>query len=152
MANEKFVESKWFPEKRLIVTQLSGDIETRDITQWERTLNEALNQIEDKQTFKIIINSLGLNPGDIQTHQKYRSVVPTILAAYGWKVGYVNLFEEAADMKFSTTRGIRCVAAAHVHHDAGKMGMYDTSFGNAKERYFNDLISARNWICNLKVS
>lgn len=146
MANVKVVETHWFPEKNLIITQLSGDIETNDIIMWEETLKVALNQIEDKGTFKIIVNTIGFNPTDIQTQQKYRSVTPSILAAYGWKAGYADLFEEDANMHVSTTRGIKCVAAAHVHHDANKMDMYDKNFGTVREQFFHDQDHARLWI------
>ncbi|GAB3175237.1 hypothetical protein [Telluribacter humicola] len=139
----------WYPEQKLIVTQLSGDVDQADIEQWEQSLHQALAQVEDGGTFKILVNLWGFKAVDFPTHKKYREIIPLTLANYGWKVGYVDLFEEAAAMTFTTERGIRCTGAAHAHQDATKIEKYESLFGRDNERFFTDPKLAEEWILGL---
>lgn len=151
MTPPKITETNWYPEKRLVVTHISGDLEEMDIERWEASFKEALDKIEDGSTFKILVDMHGFRAADIDAHKRFRAVVPRTLADYGWKVGYVNLFEkDAASMTITNKRGIRCVGAAHSHHDETKMDLYEARFSSAKEHFFPDPGQARQWIEDLE--
>lgn len=153
MTTTKITETTWYPEKRLIVTHISGDIEKDDIEQWEKSLQNTLDQIEDNSTFKIFVNLHGFNAVNIDAHKKFRGIVPLTLADYGWKVGYVGLFEEEAKtMVYKNTRGIQCIGAAHSHQDETKMGLYETRFSSEREHFFPDPTQARQWIERLEIT
>lgn len=153
MVTTKITETNWYPEKRLVITHISGDIEKDDIEQWEKSFKNTLDQIEDNITFKIFINMYGFKAVNIDTHKRFRAVIPLTLADYGWKVGYVDLFEEEAEaMTYKNTRGIKCVGAAHSHQDETKMDLYKTRFSSDREHFFLDPTQARQWIENLEMT
>lgn len=140
-------ETNWYPEKRLIITHLSGDLEHSDIERWEQSLKETLNLVEDNSSFKIFVNLFGFKAVNINAHKRFRDVVPLTLAGYDWKVGYLGLFEEEAKtMVFTNTRGIQCAGAAHAHQDETKIVMYDSAFSSNRERFFTDPVLALQWI------
>ncbi len=147
MPEQKITKSTWYPEKKLLVTHISGDVDKSDIILWEKSLNRSLEEIEPNQTFKIFVNLHGFKALNIDAHKRFRNIVPATLAQYGWKVGYLDLFkEETRGLAVTHTRGIRCVAAAHCHQDASKIGMYETRYGRDNERYFTDPTKANEWI------
>lgn len=149
----KNISTYWYPEKRLIITHISGDIEKSDIEQWEKSFKSTLDQIEDNSTFKIFVNMHGFKAVNIDAHKRFRGVVPLTLADYGWKVGYLNLFEEEAKtMTYKNIRGIKCVGAAHSHQDETKMELYETKFSSDREHFFIDPAQARQWIENLEMA
>jgi len=153
MTTTKVTETDWYPEKRLVVTHISGDLEKADIEQWEKSFRNTLKQIADNTTFKIFVNMYGFKAVNIDAHKRFRGVVPLTLADYGWKVGYVDLFEEEARMMtYKHTRGIKCVGAAHSHQDETKMDLYETRFSSDNEHFFPDPAQARQWIENLEIS
>lgn len=153
MVIAKNTGTNWYPEKRLIVTHISGDIEKSDIDQWEECFKSTLAQIEDNTTFKIFVNMYGFKAVNIDAHKRFRDIVPLTLADYGWKVGYVDLFEEEAKtMVYKNTRGIKCVGAAHSHQDETKMNLYETRFSSNREHFFFDPVQARQWIENLEIA
>ena len=152
MNNSKITETSWDAEKKLITTHISGAVEKPDIGGWEKSFQAALESISDKATFKILVNMHGFKAIDLEAHKQFRGIMPMTLAAYGWKVGYIDLFEEEAKtMTYTNTRGIRCVGAAHVHHDETKMSLYQTRFGRHNEHFFTDPDKAREWIESLAV-
>lgn len=152
MLTTKITETNWYPKKRLIVTHISGDIEKSDIEQWEKSFKDTLGQIADNTTFKIFVNMYGFKAVNVDAHKRFRGVVPLTLADYGWKVGYVDLFEdEAKTMTYKNTRGIKCVGAAHSHQDETKMDLYETRFSSDREHFFLDPTQARQWIENLEI-
>lgn len=146
MIKTKLTDTIWYPAKKLIVTQLSGDIDQADVVKWTSSLETSLDLLQDNQTFKILVDFNGFKAVDLNVHKKFRGVIPETLARYGWKTGYVHLFEEAENMNITTTRGITCIAAAHVHHDKSKIEKYDTMFGKINERFFTDSRQAQTWI------
>lgn len=153
MTTIKTTETNWYPEKKLIITHIAGDLEKSDIEQWEKGFKDTLEKIEDNAQFKIFVNMHGFKAVDMDTHKRFRGVVPFTLADYGWKVGYVDLFEEEAKtMTYKTTRGIKCVGAAHSHQDETKMDLYETRFSSDREHFFPDPAQARQWIENLEVA
>lgn len=152
MTATKITETNWYPGKKLMVTHISGDLDQKDIEHWEESLRSVLNTLEDNTAFKIFVNMHGFKAANIEAHKRFRNIVPLTLADYGWKVGYVNLFEEEAkSMSYKNTRGIKCVAAAHAHQDETKMQMYETKFSGKMEHFFSNPEQARQWIENLDI-
>jgi len=146
MKPEKIIRSEWLPDNHLIVSELYGDLNASDIEEWEGSLSEALSEIKDNGHFRILVNMFGFKATDLDAHKRFRGIIPLTLADYGWKVGYVALFEESKTMTFRNIRGKTCIAAAHVHQDATKMEQYELRFGKANERFFTDPDAARSWI------
>src|SRR3954463_9277268 len=79
MTSLKIAETNWYPEKRLLVTHISGDLDKDDIEQWERSFKNTLGQIDDCSTFKIFVNMYGFKAVDIEAHKSFRGVVPLTL-------------------------------------------------------------------------
>lgn len=153
MTTTKITDTNWYPEQRLIVTHISGDLEKDDIEQWERSFKDALDRIEENTAFKIFVNMHGFKAVNIDAHKRFRTIIPLTLADYGWKVGYLNLFEDdAKTLTYKNTRGIKCVGAAHAHQDETKMALYETRFSSEKERFFVDPEQARQWLEDLEVT
>ncbi len=143
-------ESKWIPEKKLLITHISGDVDVADIERWEESLKSAFKQIPADTQFKILVNLHGFTAINLEAHKRFRTIIPLNLARFNWKAGYVNLFaEEAKDLLLESERGIQCVAAAHVHQDATKMERYEANFSHEKEHYFTDPNQALSWISGL---
>lgn len=146
MTIEKTIQTQWFPDENLIETQLKGDITQEDVRYWKSTLDEAFAQINQGTRFKILIDLYGFKAVDLATHKLYREIIPLLLADYNWKVGYVDLFEEAKGMKFASLRGISCYAAAHVHQDEEKINKYQKHFSRENEQFFTSPLKARAWL------
>ena len=142
----KRADTIWHAEEKWIETILSGDIEEADVIEWEQSLERAFNQIPAISSFKILVDLFGFKAVSLAVHKRYRDIIPFTLSRYNWKVGYVDLFEEASQMTFSTTRNISCVAAVHVHQDEEKIGKYQERFGRANEQFMTDPVRARQWI------
>lgn len=137
----------WFPETKTIDTHISGSVNFSGVEQWEASLHRALSQIENNGVFKIMIDLHGFKAIDLDTHKRFRTIIPLTLSQYGWKVGYTDLFEEeAGSIQYMNIRGIQCIAAAHVHHDDTKIGLYERSYSRSNEHYFTDPAEARNWL------
>jgi hypothetical protein len=145
MPNKK-ISTNWYKFNKLLVTEISGKVNLEDVIVWEKSLYKTLEKIEDNTGFKVLVNLHGFQPESIEVHKRFRTIIPAAMADYGWKVGYVNLFEEAANMKIRSTRGIHCFAAAHVHEDSGKIEHYEYLFGKNNEHFFTDYEKALDWI------
>jgi hypothetical protein len=122
----KITETKWYPAERLVVTHISGHVDEQDISKWQQSLEEVLNRIEDNSRFKIFVNLHGFKAVNFDAHKKFRVIIPSTLADYGFRAGYLGLFPEA-EVHLKNTRGIQCVAAVHVHQDDTKINNYDTN-------------------------
>lgn len=147
MKQNKIMESRWDPEKKLLVTHISGEVNEADVEKWEETLLRELDRIPSNSQFRIFVNLYGFTAENFEAHKRFRTIIPVTLAQYGWKTGYTGLFEEdAAQMQITVTRGIHCIAAAHCHHDATKMELYETRFSHETEHYFTDPGKALIWI------
>ena len=152
MTYSTITQTHWYPDKKLIATHISGEVDVADIQTWEQSLKQALTQVEENSTFKIFVNLYGFKAVNIEAHKKFRSIIPSTLANYGWRVGYLDLFEEAAGLSLTNTRGIACVAAAHAHQDASKIEAYEMRFGKTTEHFFTDPAKAEEWILKFPVS
>lgn len=143
---KKITTSQWYPEEKLLETILSGDVDEDDIVRWENSLEKATNQIPEGSTFKCLVNLHGFTAININAHKRYRTIIPLTLAKYNWKVGYVDLFEEASQLTFSKNRNIQCLAAVHVHQDETKISKYEEKFGRDNEHFMTDPDKAKAWI------
>jgi len=143
---EKITRTTWEPENQLISTHISGQVDMEDVERWEQTLFNALDQVAENGTFKIFVNLHGFKANNFEVHKRFRNIVPLTLSKYGWRVGYLDLFEEAANLPISVTRGIRCRAAVHVHQDETKINLYESSYSRDNEHYFTDPRTAEQWI------
>ncbi len=147
----KIAETIWHAEKQWIETTLSGDIEEEDVIRWEHSLTHVLDQLPEGTRFKILVNLFGFKAISLPVHKRYREIIPLTLARYDWKVGYVDLFDEATQLTCTLTRNIACVAAVHVHQDEEKIGKYQERFGRANEQFMTDSDRAKNWIRHFPV-
>ncbi|MCE7060235.1 hypothetical protein [Dyadobacter sp. CY343] len=147
MIASKTICSEWYPAHRLIITQISGDMEIDDVIQWEQTLQIALSKVEDSGTFKIFVNLNGFNAANLDAHKYFRNIIPLTLAEYGWKVGYTAMFpEEAGQIVIRKKRNVQCVAAVHCHHDATKIEKYQALYSSSNEQFFTDEKVCQHWI------
>ncbi|HLO79846.1 MAG TPA: hypothetical protein VK166_02740 [Chitinophagaceae bacterium] len=137
--------------QNLIITRISGQANEEDVTRWENSLQTALNQVPDNSVFKIMVDLHGFKAVNFEVHKKFRVIIPKTLADYHWRVGYLDLFPEA-EIELKQTRGIRCVAAVHVHHDETKIRAYDQNHSRYNERFFTDPVMARQWIEDFNVT
>ncbi len=137
--------STWLPEQQLILTRISGQVNALDVSNWENTLMDALDEIPDNGVFKIMVDLYGFKAENFEVHKQFRTIIPATLANYGWRVGYIDMFPEAS-ITLHNTRGIRCLAAVHVHQDESKIKNYDENFSRLNERFFTDPVIAREWI------
>ncbi|HYH14429.1 MAG TPA: hypothetical protein VD794_04375 [Flavisolibacter sp.] len=150
MTTTKLIDTTWHADEKLIITNISGNVDQDDIEYWDQSLQQTLAQLEDNSTFKIFVNLHGFKANNFNAHKRFRTVVPTTLANYGWRVGYLALFEEANNLDITQTRGIRCTAAVHVHQDETKIDLYEKSFGGEREHFFTDPVKAEQWIRSIE--
>ncbi|WP_423735592.1 hypothetical protein [Chitinophaga caseinilytica] len=143
---EKTTATWWHPEDKLIHTRISGQVDAADVSTWASSLRQVLENVEDGGSFKIFVDLHGFKAVDFDTHKKFRDIVPLTLAAYGWRVGYLDLFEEANGLPLYNTRGIRCFAAAHAHQDETKIALYEERYSRPQEHFFTDPGAAAKWI------
>lgn len=143
----KKIESSWAPDRRLMVTQISGEINVADVKRWRESLQYALDQIPNNTPFKILVNMYGSCPVDINAHIQLNTTVPQLLSQYGWKVGSIDMFEDQANaMSYTRKRGVYCYGAAHCHHDIFKMELCEIYYSSNNEHYFTDPGYAEQWI------
>jgi hypothetical protein len=138
-------ETTYHPDRNLVVTHIGGSASSDDVARWEASLHETLNTLADNSSFRIFINLHGFKAENFDVHKQFRDIVPLTLADYGFRAGYVDLFENV-DLPLQHKRGIRCTKAAHCHQDATKIEMYESRFGRDNERFFTDPEKAEAWI------
>ena len=131
----------------LICARLSTPKEVRE---WRNTLEEAVGRIPDGGTFKLLVDLRGYEASeDPVAHQEMRAVVPLLLARHGLRTAVLELFPEAK-VEIRTERGVRCIAAAYVHHDVNKMAAYNEQLAPSNERFFTDREEAERWLTNIR--
>ena len=153
MQTDVQIGTAWFPDTTTIDTRISGPVSMADVIAWEKSLHQALEQIQEGGSFKIMVDLFGFAAADLEAHKRFRTIIPLTLSQYGWKVGYVDLFEDDAQkLQYNNTRGIRCFAAAHAHQDETKIGLYERSYSRPNEHYFTDPVQARQWLAGVNAS
>jgi hypothetical protein len=150
MTTTKLVNTTWYADEKLIITQISGEVDQEDDEQWDQYPQHTLAQLEKNSTFKILVNLYGFKAGNIEAHKRFRTIIPATSARYGWRVGYLDLFEEAMNLPIILTRGIRCAAAVHVHQDETKIALYEERFVHEREHFFTDPQVAKQWVHNIE--
>lgn len=138
-------ESTWDAARGLLIARLSGAATVADVRGWRASLERALARIEPGGSFGLISDLSGYALAEIGAHKHMREVIPRALAAHGLRTALLDLFE-GAELPLQTSRGVRCVAAAHVHHDVSKMQGYERLLGRAGERFFTARAEAEAWV------
>jgi hypothetical protein len=141
----KTIESYWDAANHLLFTRLQGMVDSADVAHWKTLLDAALAQIEYHSRFKVLVDLSHYEYASLDAHKSMRVVIPLRLAQYGLRTRLLDLVE-AGELELQRTRGIRCVAVAHVHHDAEKMTLYQAQVGSANEGFFSDADQAETWI------
>lgn len=148
MENIKSISSEWIKEESLLITHLNVKATEEDIQYWKETLASALNLVEANSGFKLLVDLYGYEGATMDAHKAMRTVIPSTLADYNFRAGYLGLFDNV-EITLKKTRGITCTAAAHVHQDATKINLYQERFARENERFFTDYAAALNWIRSL---
>ncbi len=147
----KKMETLYLASENLIVTDLSGELDTADINEWSASLERTLMQLQPNTKFKMLVNLHGFKASNLEAHKKFRAVIPTTLARYGWYVGYLRMFPEAR-LTISSKDNIYCIAAAHVHQDETKIKNYSDNYQMKNEGFFTDPELARKWLDSVPVN
>jgi hypothetical protein len=142
------IRSEWEAQHRLLSTRLTGEIHVEDVAHWQIGLHELLAQLEEKSSFKVLVDLSGYELYDMAAHRAMRVVIPQLLAAYGMRPTVLDLFPEI-DMAVTRTRGILCIAYANVHHDVDKIAEYERTLGRADQRFFTSAGEAKAWLYSL---
>ena len=135
----------WNASTGTLVTRLRGAVTLGEVRQWREGLAQTLDRLAGDTRFKLIVDVRDYEPEDMAAHKEMRVVIPLMLAEHGFRTALLDLFEPV-DLSTRMTRGIACVAVAHVHHDSGKMEEYDARLGRDRERFFTDYEVAVSWI------
>lgn len=144
------VTTEWYAHEQLLITRLQGKITGNDVRRWQDSLQAVIETIPDNTKFKILVDLYGFEAENTEVHKEYRSIIPLLLADYGYRIGYLDMFPEAT-IELKSKRGIQCVAMANVHHNADKMLDYETRFSKLHEHYFTDPDAALQWIKSVTV-
>lgn len=145
------IYTKWEKESALIITRISGAVTETEVSEWKQSLEKAFAEIPSGTQFKIFVNLYGLNPASVSAHKAYRDIIPLLLSQYNWRIGYLDLFEEAKDLKLTSKNEIECLAAVHCHHDSYKINEYESRFGKDSEHFFDDPEKSESWIRNYSI-
>jgi hypothetical protein len=134
----------YYPEDGLLRTRLSGLLRADDVDAWRDGLNRTAAAIPTPFRMLVDIRGYEVAEQDPSVHRTQREVVPLFLAAHGFRPAFFDLFE--AEPPPPTDGAARCLAVAHVHHDAAKMAGYTERLGRAAERFFTDPGEAEAWL------
>lgn len=145
MEQNTMSDVRWDAADGVLVSHLSGTVGAADVERWKATLEAAVARIPDGAAFRLLSDLSGYAPADLEAHKAMRTVIPLLLTKHGFRTGLVDMVG-AEEPAVTTTRGIRCVAAAHVHHDAGKMALYQERAGSTTEGFFTDPVVALAWL------
>ncbi|TGL86239.1 hypothetical protein EHQ68_12970 [Leptospira congkakensis] len=142
------IYTKWEEENSLVTTRIAGTITETEVSEWKQSLEKTFAEIPAGTKFKIFVNLHGLNPTSVSAHKSYRDIIPLLLSRYNWRIGYLDLFDEAKDLKLTSENGKECLAAVHCHHDSYKINEYESRFGKESEHFFDDPERSETWIRN----
>lgn len=140
----------YLKDKKLIITELSGDLDMEDVEQWHQSLKDVIGSLEPGTVFKILVDLHGFKAQSFEVHKKFRVIVPLILAGCGWYTGYLRMFPET-EITIRSTGNIYCLAAAHVHQDETKIRNYAENYSMINEGFFTDPVEAREWIEAIRI-
>lgn len=143
----KIIYAAYHAKVQVLEIRLSDIVSFEDIETWKLVIRKAVAEIPDNSEIRVLVNLFGFKAENVEVHKAYRNIIPLLLADFGYRIGYLDLFPEAS-LELSNHRGIRCVAMANVHQDATKMSTYQERFSTAREQYFTDQEAAVDWIFN----
>ncbi|TGK82240.1 hypothetical protein EHQ24_13320 [Leptospira noumeaensis] len=149
---DKELYTRWDDKKNLITTRLSGLITETEVSQWKDGLEKTFTELPQGTKFKIFVNLHGFSPASMSAHKMYREIIPLLLSKYNWRIGYLDLFEEAKDLKLTSENGTECLAAVHCHHDSYKINEYEKKFGKDSEHFWDDPERSATWIESYSIS
>ncbi len=132
------------PEVRAVLTQLSGVVTVVDVDQWIAGLDAALAMIPDGTEIVLLSDLHGFEPADLDAHKRMRDVIPTRLAAMGFRTALADAV--GATIEVAAAPRVVCSKVAHVHHDATKMAAYEAAHATPLERFFTSAAFANEWI------
>jgi hypothetical protein len=139
----------WDAAVDVLISRLSGVVSVADVERWKVGLAAAIAAIPDGGSFRLLSDLSGYEPAGLDAHKAMRTVIPFLLAEHGFRTGLVDIVG-AEEPPITTTRGITCMAVAHVHHDAGKMALYQERVGSANESFFTDAVAAQGWLSQMR--
>ena len=136
---------RWDAADGVLISRLSGTVSVAEVEHWKAELEAAVVRIPDGAAFRLLSDLSRYEPAGLEAHKAMRTVIPGLLAAHDFRTGLVDMVG-AEEPPVTTTRGVACVAVAHVHHDPAKMALYQERVGSAKEGFFTDPIMALAWV------
>ena len=136
--------TQWSPEVRAIITRLSGTVTMADVETWIAGLERALAMIPPGTEIVLLSNLHGYEPADLDAHKRMRDVIPSRLAAMGFRTALADAV--GGEIRVTEHPAVVCSKVAHVHHDAGKMASYEAAHGSARERFFSSASFANEWL------
>ena len=137
---------RWIEEKRLLTTRVTGVLTKSDVQSWRDLLHMTGRRIASDTDFRMMIDIRGyeVSEQDREVHMRMREVTPLFLAGHGFTVGFFRLYDEKPPSPEASLA--RCIAVAHVHHDAAKMERYNELLSTPVERFFVDAEEADRWL------
>ena len=138
------VEAGYLPPVRALMARLSGTVDESDVARWIELLDRALAWVPDGTEIVVLSNLHGYEPASLDAHEAMRAVIPTRLAAHGFRTGLVDVVGESIEL--APAPRIVISKVAHVHHDATKMASYQAQAGTDRERFFSDAAHANAWL------
>lgn len=138
------VEAGYMPPVRGVMARLSGSVDENDVARWTELLDRALAWVPDGTEIVLLSNLHGYEPASLDAHKAMRDVIPTRLAAHGFRTGLVDVV--GGELVVTPTPRIVISKVAHVHHDATKMAAYEAQVGCERERFFSDAARANVWL------
>ncbi len=140
----------WNEDTRILTTRVAGVLTASQVQTWKDRLYQAGRLFPKEGPFKMLIDIQGYEVADQarEVHQVMREVTPVFLASHGFNVGFFSLYEVEPPVAREEASA-RCIAVAHVHHDADKMERYNELLGTDSERFFCDAGDAELWLTEL---
>ena len=132
------------PEVRAVLSQLTGTVTIADVDAWIAGLDAELAKILDGTEIVLLSDLHGYEPADPDAHKRMRDVIPTRLAAMGFRTALVDAI--GASIEVATAPRVMCSKVAHVHHDATKMAAYEAAHATPRERFFTSAAFANEWL------
>ncbi|MBL9019836.1 MAG: hypothetical protein JNL83_36970 [Myxococcales bacterium] len=134
----------WMPEVRAVLSQLTGTVDVAGVERWIAALDAELAKIPAGTEIVLLSDLYGYEPADLEAHKRMRDVIPTRLAAMGFRTGLADAV--GAAIEIAAAPRVVCSKVAHVHHDATKMAAYEAAHASPRERFFTSAAFANEWI------
>ncbi len=147
--NGSSFESRWNGGEHVLSTRIAGRVTLAEVEAWRDGLLAAAEEAADND-FRMLIDICGYEVADVapEVHKVQREVIPLFLLEHGHRTRLLELFPDAVVPEVPR-RGGAIVAVAHIHHDEGKMALYDQKLGAPDERFFTERASAVAWLASV---